>query len=125
MIKGPAAYTCCRPLRKNRSFRRFCSLLRQELAGAVAVGDSTSDGEAEHIHGVVGAAVEGAGVVAHGEQALDGIAFLVEHHVVGVHDDTAHGKRAAPAADDDTERRRFERLHVLRVLWIRLMYYWR
>lgn len=41
------------------------------LAGEVAAGDGAADGKAEHVHGVVHAAVEAAGHVAHGEQAVD------------------------------------------------------
>lgn len=58
---------------------------RYVLAGEVAAGDGAADGESQHVHGVVDAAVEAAGHVAHSEQAVDGRVLVgLQHLIVGV-----------------------------------------
>lgn len=58
---------------------------RYMLAGEVAAGNGAADGESQHVHGVVDAAVEAAGHVAHSEQAVDGRVLVgLQHLIVGV-----------------------------------------
>lgn len=58
---------------------------RYVLAGEVAAGDGAADGESQHVHGVVDAAVEAAGHVAHSEQAVDGRVLVgLQRLIVGV-----------------------------------------
>lgn len=87
---------------------------RYVLAGEVTAGDGAADGKPQHVHGVVDTAVEAAGHVAHGEQAVDGRVLVgLQHLIVGVYQQTADNGRKPHAefVRHHDERRRVDGTH--------------